>query len=1092
MAHEQNYSYLDLSVHDDLAGHVLSPDPVVLFNTQLNSIIWANAPGAQLFSGKGIIDLLDVNLSDSQTFVRQLRDAVEQMDGKTHLVRGFRINLGLRSVLLQFEIMKLKFNDGNVCYKVVQRSSGDVSVDENTSANTVVESLEGFADGAAIVDDYGLPIAATKNFGNLGPDEVSMAELITELKDEDDRLIKRQIKSARGQLTIAGLGRFSENPGRSLIVLAKAEEEASQDTATLNLLDGTDTPSTRTSISDENPDELEPVSELDEPAPILENDNAQETDQVSELIAPSFTPPLNEEDHQIEGTTLESEEFEPSSSEIADDEADQDENGDHNDEAPEDTSQPVSDAPLIDKPKERLVDLDLVRTPIEVDTTSSAIETAEDHQRFAWTTNELSEFTSISPELADAVGKTAADVIGKEWKSVAARLRFDLDGEIERALAKKDTWSGKTVLWPVEGTDMVIPVDLAALPSFGSERQFNGFRGFGIIRSLDAIVDPEETGIALLGQPSGSLLFDDIETVSDVDTSTSEEHIVSSLWFETNDDIEDETDTRSEDLDITDDKEQSLSSNVVQLVPRANTTQSEALSDKENKAFETIGEQLRDETGLEEDKEPETTSDSKRTPDTSLIENLPVAVLIYRDGAPLFANQRLLEAAGYSSSDEILKLSKIEDVLETIETDDGEVTHILHHKSGDVIEINPVLHTVRWDEEKALQLSFTPPVTPSIIMPDALEMTQASEIQSILDATNDGIILLQDDGEVISINAPAEALFNRDFDDVTGKHITTLFADESHGDINQYVNGVVSPVGEVFLHEGREVIAEAADGGLLPVLLTIAKLESSGKLCAVIRDLSVWKKTEEELLKTKREAEKASEQKSGFLAHVSHEIRIPLTAIIGFSDIMIEERFGPVNNERYRDYLRDIKRSGSHVLDLINDLLDLSKIEAGKLELNFEAIDLNNVVSESVAILQPTANEDRIIIRTSLSRSVPKVVADLRSVRQIILNLVTNAIKFSPSNSQVIVSTVYESNGEVALRVRDTGSGMTEDQIEEAMKPFSQVHDVDERTKKGTGLGLPLTRALVEANRAYFDLESEPGTGTIAHVQFPIQRVLAD
>ena len=123
---------------------------------------------------------------------------------------------------------------------------------------------------------------------------------------------------------------------------------------------------------------------------------------------------------------------------------------------------------------------------------------------------------------------------------------------------------------------------------------------------------------------------------------------------------------------------------------------------------------------------------------------------------------------------------------------------------------------------------------------------------------------------------------------------------------------------------------------------------------------------------------------------------------------------------------------------------------------------------------------------------MPRVVADARSIRQIILNLVSNAIKFTPENGQVIVSTVYEGNGEVALRVRDTGKGMSEADIDNAMKPFQQLRGVEEKRGQGTGLGLPLTKALVEANRAYFDLESTPGEGTIAHVHFPTQRVLAD
>ena len=151
--------------------------------------------------------------------------------------------------------------------------------------------------------------------------------------------------------------------------------------------------------------------------------------------------------------------------------------------------------------------------------------------------------------------------------------------------------------------------------------------------------------------------------------------------------------------------------------------------------------------------------------------------------------------------------------------------------------------------------------------------------------------------------------------------------------------------------------------------------------------MTFWKKTEGELLNAKRQAEQASSAKSDFLAKISHEIRTPLNAIIGFSEVMMQERFGPIGNERYRQYLKDIHASGGHLVSLLNDLLDLSKIEAGKLELNFADVDLNELTQESVALMQPQANRERIIIRTSLGSTLPAVTADARSVRQILLNL---------------------------------------------------------------------------------------------------------
>jgi len=242
----------------------------------------------------------------------------------------------------------------------------------------------------------------------------------------------------------------------------------------------------------------------------------------------------------------------------------------------------------------------------------------------------------------------------------------------------------------------------------------------------------------------------------------------------------------------------------------------------------------------------------------------------------------------------------------------------------------------------------------------------------------------------------------------------------------------------------------------------------------------------------KRQAEKASAAKSDFVAKISHEIRTPLNAIIGFSEIMAQEKFGPVGNERYRQYVADIRSSGEHLLSLVNDLLDLSKIEAGKLELDFAGVALNPLMQQCVAIMQPQANRDRIIIRTSLSPKLPSVLADARSIRQIVLNLISNSAKFTGPGGQVIVSTTLTDLGEVVLRVRDSGIGMSESEIALALEPFRQIAGTVGPGPGGTGLGLPLTKALAEANRAALRIKSAPNAGTLIEVVFPPERVLAD
>jgi signal transduction histidine kinase len=206
---------------------------------------------------------------------------------------------------------------------------------------------------------------------------------------------------------------------------------------------------------------------------------------------------------------------------------------------------------------------------------------------------------------------------------------------------------------------------------------------------------------------------------------------------------------------------------------------------------------------------------------------------------------------------------------------------------------------------------------------------------------------------------------------------------------------------------------------------------------------------------------------------------------------MMDERFGPIGNERYKQYLRDIHQSGAHLVSLLNDLLDLSKIEAGKLDLSFDRVSLNELTLQCVSLMQPQANQERVIIRTSLPPILPPVMADARSLRQIVLNLLSNSIKFTGAGGQVIVSAAQTDGGEVVLRVRDTGHGMTENEIQMAMEPFRQLATSSRLGSGGSGLGLPLTKALAEANRAHFSIKSAVNTGTLVEIAFPPTRVVA-
>ena len=311
-----------------------------------------------------------------------------------------------------------------------------------------------------------------------------------------------------------------------------------------------------------------------------------------------------------------------------------------------------------------------------------------------------------------------------------------------------------------------------------------------------------------------------------------------------------------------------------------------------------------------------------------------------------------------------------------------------------------------------------------------------------------------------------------------------ITSDESQPLVRDYLQGVKGADIASLLEHGRDLLGRVREGGLIPLSLTIGRArQDGGNFFAVFRDLSQSKKSESELQLVRRQANRAATAKADLLARISHEVRAPLNAIIGFSEVMISERFGALGNERYVDYLKDIRASGERVIAIISDLLDLSRIETGRLDLTFSHQNLNELVEQCVAGMQPQANRERIIIRTSLAHMLPAVTADGAALRQIALNLIGTSIHLAKAGGQVIVSTALSDLGEIVLRVRDTGPGLNEKEVAAAMEPFRQAPS--DQALDGSAVNLSLTKALVEANRAQFRIKTAPHSGTLIEVVFP-------
>jgi PAS domain S-box-containing protein len=256
-------------------------------------------------------------------------------------------------------------------------------------------------------------------------------------------------------------------------------------------------------------------------------------------------------------------------------------------------------------------------------------------------------------------------------------------------------------------------------------------------------------------------------------------------------------------------------------------------------------------------------------------------------------------------------------------------------------------------------------------------------------------------------------------------------------------------------------------------------------LLSVSRDVTERTNHELEIKAAQARAESANKAKSRFLANMSHELRTPLNAVIGFTDMMRQQTFGPLGNERYEEYATLIYDSGQLLLDLISDMLDMAKIEAGKLELNLESVDFNGTVEDSVRMLRDRAENSGLELTVSLPKEPLCAVADKRAVKQIMLNLLTNAIKFTPAGGHVGVS-VRNGDGQATITVRDTGIGIPSPDLDRLGNPFEQVNGDPMLAKSGSGLGLALVRALMEKHGGTLRIESEEGIGTEVRVSFPL------
>ncbi|WP_082910954.1 PAS domain-containing sensor histidine kinase [Magnetospirillum moscoviense] len=369
---------------------------------------------------------------------------------------------------------------------------------------------------------------------------------------------------------------------------------------------------------------------------------------------------------------------------------------------------------------------------------------------------------------------------------------------------------------------------------------------------------------------------------------------------------------------------------------------------------------------------------------------------------------------------------------------------------------------------------------------------QQRRFRAIFNQTFEFIGVLTPDGRLIEANATALHYADKTMDELYGLHFAdTPWWAHSPESQDRLRRAIVDAASGHFVRFETTHVDPGGDEIFIDFSLRPA-FDEDGNVIFLIpegRDMTARKMTEIALIQAKVEAEAANRAKSQFLATMSHELRTPLNAVIGFSDTIQNEVFGPLGNARYREYVGMIHSAGSHLLELIEDILDISRIDMGKTELFEEEITPGPLLDSVITLLRPKAQDGRITLKTTIAAGdMPRLWADSLRLRQIAFNLVSNAIKYTPTGGKVTLNAKSDDDG-FHLVVADNGIGIPADRMEQVWSPFGQADPLLARTVGGTGLGLPIVRHYVQAHGGTITLKSEPGKGTVAHVVLPPSRL---
>jgi len=688
--------------------------------------------------------------------------------------------------------------------------------------------------------------------------------------------------------------------------------------------------------------------------------------------------------------------------------------------------------------------------------------------RFGWRINAQGLFEEVSHELRQAVGNKFSNIIGKSFAELAQSWNMDGDGTLRVLFKSHNAWGGHKIAWPVENNQARVNVTFHALPVYSRTREFVGFRGFALIETMET--DQQVAATTLDKSPAHKGL-------------SAQEHEAFSIIAR----------TLQADLQQKQQQESAESAHETQSLPDQPAIELSLAA--ELAAFSPTG------LKLELVPNPWGGAWSRLVPpvhtqsglDLNLLQHMPLSILVYRDEKVLLANDHLLQQTGFPTLDSSRILR------------DWLPKNILQNARGELIPVRAQMRSIDWiDGKTASMICFLEETQKALdYLNQELHNVQkkAIELSTLLNLVSDGALIIDHQGIVHSLNDTAARILNQTPEMIRGQTFKSFFAPGDHPLLDQAFHHICQ-ASQTMLHEGGErntdLEVHGSDNEQI-LQVTFAPMELDAGYYLLLRDISQNYALSRQIAHLSQKNDTEQQQKAQNLARMGHQIRTPLTAVIGLSQLMLAEKYGPLNNDRYRAYLSDIVSAGEHIMNLVQNIDGSGKMPQNKIQCDLKKLAIVEIFNEVLAQITKQARERQIIMRTSLAADLAPILADARACRQMMLGILANALHLTPAGGHIIISIQNMAPQGVLFRVRDTGSGLSAAEMAALSQIDSDLdlasiwknwgkkdHGEEAATHQFSALTvLGATKRLAEASKARFTLRSEPGKGTLAEIIFP-------